>query len=201
MSPQISWMYGMRCGELVRSFCHHNDMKGRGTSEKLIYASGKVIVVFFHKLNEQKHYCQHSNRVTALASSSHEKNLIASGDGDSTNPSIQIWDINTLSCLVEFKGQHKSDIFLLEFLKNDRHLASCSLRSDTPIYVFDRVTKEVVFSYKTEELIRGIVPILLINVQEIQSELRNSESSNYRIMPKVHHNFMIFSKNKLLYFK
>ena len=124
-------------------------MKGRGTSEKLVYASGKIVVIFLHKLKEQKHYCNHINRVTALASSSHEKNLIASGDGDTTDPSIQIWDINTLNCLVEFKGHHKSDIYLLEFLKNDRFLGSCSLRSDTPIYVFDRVTREVVFSYKS----------------------------------------------------
>jgi hypothetical protein len=55
-SANINWIYGMRCDNQLKSFCYHNDQKGRGTSEKLIYVASKVIVIFLFKLNEQKHY-------------------------------------------------------------------------------------------------------------------------------------------------
>lgn len=52
ISASINWIYGMRCDSQIKSFCYHNDMKGRGTSEKLIYVASKVIVIFLFKLNE-----------------------------------------------------------------------------------------------------------------------------------------------------
>lgn len=140
--------------------------------------------------------------VSSLTASSSEKNLIASGEGGTTNPGIHIWDINTLKTLVEFKGHHKSDIYLLEFLKNDRFLASCSLRTDTPIFIFDRLTKEVVFSYKIDNMVRGIVPIQLINVPEVlkYSQLENKKYAK-PLKPKVHKNFILYGQTHLYYFK
>lgn len=192
INGKINWVYGMRCSDMVKSFCYHNDKKGKGTSEKLIYACSRLVVIFLHKLNEQRHYTNHTSEVRSLAASS--GNFIASGEGNTAYPSIHIWDIHTLKTLCEFKGYHKTDIYLLQFLKNDRHLASCSLRDNTPIYIFDRVKKSIVFSCQIQGVARGLVPINLIDFKS-----RNKLSLGSR--PSIHKNFMTFTKSKLLYFK
>ena len=190
VNSSINWIYGMRCADMIKSFCYHNDLKGRGTSEKIIYACSRVVVVYLHKLNEQKHYTQHTSEVSCLTTST--GNFVASGEGNTATPAILVWDINTLKTMCEFRGYHKTDIYLLEFLKNDRHLASCSLRSDTPIFIFDRVKKTVIFSYRVEAVLRGIVPIHLIDFKD----------PNYpKNSIKIHKNFILFSKSQLLYFK
>lgn len=62
-----------------------------------------------------------------------------------------------------FQGEHKSDIYLLEFIKEDTYLVSCSLRYNTPVVVHDVESRTVVFSYWVDEFVREIVPIVLID--------------------------------------
>lgn len=211
INASVKWVYGMRCRDMTRSFSYSNDKKERGTSEKIIYACSKIIVIFLHRLNEQRHYTQHKSEVSSLAVS--KGNLVASGEGNCQVPSIHIWDINTLKLLCEFSGYHSNDISVLEFLKGDQLIASCSLRDDTPIYVFDRVKRCVAFSYRVDEMVRGILPVVFFG-KEGRSQEQNFERSVGRnsivskkslntqenITSQIEGNFLIFSRTKFYYF-
>lgn len=132
----------------------------KGTSEKIIYICGKIVVILYERLNEQQHYIEHANQIGCLAVS--KNTMVASGEkGD--NPKIHVWDIHTLKTIHIFSGEHKSDIYLLEFIKNDTYLVSCSLRSNTPIVVHDIENRTVVFSYWVDEFVRQIVPVVTRN--------------------------------------
>lgn len=136
----------------------------RGTSEKLLYICAKIVVILYEKLNEQEHYIEHKNPICSLAVSSGA--LIASAEkGD--EPKIHLWDIHTLKTIHVFSGEHKADIYLLEFIKDDRYLVSCSLRSNTPVVVHDIETRTMVFSYFVDEFVRQIVPIMSFEQPEM----------------------------------
>lgn len=141
-------------------------------------------MVLFEKLNEQQHYIEHDNAIASLAVS--HSSLIASGEkGDS--PKIHIWDVHTLKTIHVFQGDHKSDIYLLEFINDDKLLVSCSLRTNTPVVVYNVEQRTVVFSYCFEELARRIVPIFT-DVQPVSSrELTHKYTAK---------DFFIFSKNQ-----
>ena len=113
-------------------------------------------MILYEKLNEQQHYLEHHNEISSLDVS--KGTLIASGErGD--NPKIHVWDVHTLKTIHIFNGEHKSDIYLLEFIKNDTYLISCSLRADTPVVVHDVESGSIVFSYFVDDFIRQIVTI------------------------------------------
>lgn len=118
------------------------------------------MVIFYDKLNEQNHFVEHEHEIASLVVSS--GNLVASGEKGS-NPAIRIWDIHTRKTVLVLKGEHKSDVYLLAFIRNDTHLVSCSLRTNTPVIVHDVEKGTVVFSYWVDELVRQIVPNVFIN--------------------------------------
>lgn len=120
--------------------------------------------------------------MSALAVS--HSSLIASGEkGD--NPKIHIWDVHTLKTIHVFVGDHKSDIYLLEFIKDDSLLITCSLRTNTPVVVYNVEQRSIVFSYCTEEQVRRVVPIFT-DIQEW-----NSREPTHKYTAK---NFFLFSK-------
>jgi WD40 repeat protein len=157
----------------------------KGTSEKLLYVCAKIVVILFEKLNEQKHYVEHENAISALAVSN--SSLIASGE-KGENPKIHIWDVHTLKTIHIFQGDHKSDVYLLEFIKDDTLLVTCSLRTNTPVVVYNVENRSIVFSYFAEELVRRIVPIFT----EIQ-QFGEGKEVTHKYTDK---NFFLFSKNQ-----
>ncbi len=101
---------------------------------------------------------EHQTEISSLVVS--KGTLVASGErGD--NPKIHLWDVHTLKTIHVFQGEHKSDIYLLEFIKDDKYLVSCSLRTNTPLIVHDVETRGIVFSYFVDDFVRQIVPILI----------------------------------------
>ena len=121
-----------------------------------------MVVILFEKLNEQQHYIEHENSISSLAVS--HSSFIASGESGE-NPKIHIWDVYTLKTIHTFQGDHKSEVYLLEFIKDDSLLVTCSLRTNTPVVVYNVESRSIVFSYFSDELIRKAVPDYT-NVQE-----------------------------------
>lgn len=156
LNPQINWVYGFRSRDLMNSLAYHNDSHNRGTSEKILYVVSRIVVIFLHRLEEQLHYLEHKNEISSIVSSSGQ--LVATGEFGNS-PSIHIWDINTLKTVSLFSGHHKSDIYLLMFSNEDKHLISCSLREPTPLFIFDLESKNLIFTFHLEGFVRGIVPI------------------------------------------
>lgn len=149
-----------------------------------------MVVILYEKLNEQQHYVEHENAIGSLAVS--HSSLIASGEkGD--EPKIHLWDVHTLKTIHVFQNDHKADVYLLEFIKDDNYLVSCSLRSNTPVVVYDVNNRTIVFSYWVDELVRQIVPIYT----DIQ-QLGESRESTHKFTDK---NFLLISKYKAYYIK
>ena len=105
---KLNWVYGMRCTDVVKSFCYHAGDGGTG-QEKILYFTACVVIVYYYKLNKQRHYIQHEKEVCSLAVS--KGSLAASGERGSS-PTIHVWDINTLQTVCILKSYHKHDIYL-----------------------------------------------------------------------------------------
>lgn len=148
------------------------------------------MVILYERLNEQEHYVEHENALSSLAVS--QGSLIASGE-KGENPRIHLWDVHTLKTIHVFQNDHKADVYLLEFIKNDKYLASCSLRTNTPVVVYDVNTRTVVFSYWVDELVRQVVPIFT----DIQ-KFGESRDPTHMYREK---NFILLSKYKAYYIK
>ena len=148
------------------------------------------MVILYERLNEQQHYVEHENALSSLAVS--QGSLIASGE-KGENPRIHLWDVHTLKTIHVFQNDHKADVYLLEFIKNDKYLASCSLRTNTPVVVYDVNTRTVVFSYWVDELVRQVVPIFT----DIQ-KFGESRDPTHMYTEK---NFILLSKYKAYYIK
>lgn len=85
---------------------------------------GRVVVLFFPKLNKQHYYQQHRQQVAVLEVS-REQRLVASAEsGD--DPEIHIWDSRSLLTLARLKGLHREGVTMLRFLKGERELLSVS---------------------------------------------------------------------------
>jgi WD40 repeat protein len=142
------------------------------------------VVILFEKLNEQQHYVEHENAIASLAVS--HSSLIASGEkGES--PKIHIWDVHTLKTIHVFQGDHKSDVYLLEFIHDDRLLVTCSLRTNTPVVVYNVEQRAIVFSYCFDELVRRVVPIFT----DLQAA--DSREPTHKFTAK---DFFVFSKHQ-----
>jgi hypothetical protein len=148
------------------------------------------VVILYEKLNEQDHYIEHENAVSSLAVS--HSSLVASGEKGS-DPKIHLWDVHTLKTIHIFENDHKSDVYLLEFVRDDNFLISCSLRTNTPVVMYDVNSRTIVFSYVVDELVRQIVPIFT----EIQ-RYGASKDVTHRFTDK---NFMLLSKHKAYYIR
>jgi len=124
--------------------------------------------------------------------------MVASGEkGDS--PAIHLWDIHTLKTIHVFEGDHKSDVYLMEFINQDALLVTASLRSTTPIFVYDVAARCVVFSYCVSEIVRDILPIqtLLDDGSLLNFEAPSVESPS---RPWIQ-NFVLLTANQIVFLK
>ena len=121
VSISMNWAFGFHLNENKHPLYFLDD---NGT-EKIIYYTAKIVIIFFTKLNEQKHYIEHEKEIQSLALSS--CNLIASGE-HGNKPAIHIWDYNKLQSINIIRGIHKNGVLYMEFLNNNQFLATCSGR-------------------------------------------------------------------------
>lgn len=111
---------------------------------------GKVVVVYFPKLNVQRYYKGHTQPISVIEISKLSKLAASAENGE--YPAIHLWDVETRMNLIKFKRIHKYSIKFLKFFRNDRYLitASESLKFggaiESPVVVIKLDTKEVVMS-------------------------------------------------------
>ena len=131
--------------------------------------------------------------------------MVASGE-KGENPAIHLWDIHTLKTIHVFQGDHKADVHLMEFVKADSLLITASLRSTTPIVVYDVASRAVVFSYCVSELVRYILPIQTLwenNVWDKEAALAAAEAGAKipEREPPWTQNFVLLTQNQIIYLK
>ena len=94
---RMNWVYGFRGRDVRRPLAYIKVNTGgqeRAQNEKLLFFTACVVVIYYPKLNEQKHYLEHDSEVISLSVASN-LSLIASGEY-AEQPAIHIWDSNTL---------------------------------------------------------------------------------------------------------
>jgi WD40 repeat protein len=67
---------------------------------------------------------------------SESKQFIASGEL-AEQPEIHIWDINTYQNVTIIKGHHKDGVHLLSFFSSDSMLATCSIKKDSTVLIYN----------------------------------------------------------------
>ena len=137
MNLKLDWILGIDVKkENIKYICSRGL---KAANERIVYSSGKAIVIYFPKLNVQHYYKEHSQAISVIEISG-DNRLVASGEeGDS--PEIHIWEMKNRYNLVKFKKLHKESITFLKFFKEDRQLITAShntttfYQSETPIVI------------------------------------------------------------------
>jgi microtubule-associated protein-like 5 len=103
---KMNWVYGFRSKDVRRPLAYIKVQQGqdKAQNEKFIYFTACIIIIYYPKINEQKHYLEHDSEVISLAVASN-LSLIASGEY-AEYPGIHIWDSNTLQNFGVIKGVH-----------------------------------------------------------------------------------------------
>lgn len=155
-SLELEWVYGYRCHD-ARNNVFLSRAKGL-----LVYPAAKVVVVLDTKLWLQKHFTQHSDEVTSLATyfgtkpSKKRPDTSASDGGSSSGtksaaitlevaasgqmgkfPVIHVWRIDSLDVLVSLRGFHRQGIAELRFNSTGTLLASVGLDDGNSLAVYD----------------------------------------------------------------
>lgn len=135
-------------------------------------------MILYFKANEQRHYTQHTNEVTAVTVSS--SGLVASSDRRNP-PEIHIWDIQSKKRLFQFIGLHQSEIYILRFIKGDRYLISCGKRKGSTVVISDLRNEGVHISTYLDIFVRNVVTLTsaLGELLHIQRQRERHEATFY----------------------
>lgn len=154
----------------------------------LLYFTASIVVIFYFKINVQRHFTHHRNEVSALSVSSN--GLVASGERGK-NPCIIIWNIFKREPIAFLRNDHKDDVYLLSFINEDKYLASCSLRLKPSVVVYNVETKQTILATFVDDFVRNISVITYL-VAEFNSLEDFDDLRPY---------FFMFSRDAIFMFK
>ena len=144
--------------------------------------------MYYYKVGSQTHYLHHRQEVCSIDVTS--SGLVASGE-KGPSPSIHIWDIKQLETKTVLSRMHDSDIYIVKFINDDQYLASCSLRLNPSVVIYNVKDFSVLFSCYLEEFVRGLARPTLI-VSEV---LPSDELKRYQ------QHFLLYSRSTLYLFR
>ena len=101
-------------------------------SEKLVYNIGQFGVQIDPGTGGQKHFLQGSEEIVAIDT---YKNITATGEMGEF-PIINLWDNDTMECIMTFTGPIERGVSMLRFSNDGRSLAVATLDDDSTIFVF-----------------------------------------------------------------
>lgn len=122
LNLQVGWIFGINIGTQNIRFMKVDGQKAG--NERIIYTVGKIIIIYYLKLNIQRYYKNHINPISAIEISKNNK-LIASAE-EGQYPQIHIWDAKTRLNLLKFKGLHKFTVKFIKFINEDKFLLTAS---------------------------------------------------------------------------
>lgn len=122
LNLQFEWVFGVEVGRENIRFMRVEGQKAG--NERIIYSIGKIIVIYFPKLNTQQYYKGHAHPISVIEVS--QFNKIAASAESGEYPSIHIWDVHNRINLAKFKRVHKYPVKYLKFFKEDRYLITAS---------------------------------------------------------------------------
>jgi microtubule-associated protein-like 6 len=139
----LDWVYGYNAHSSKQNLFYSS--KG-----ELIYPAGAVVVLQNVSLNEQRHFNQHYDLVTALVAynSPEGETIVASGERG-FRPFIHVWDAATGTVLSSLVGFHRGGILRLDFSPDRELLASLGNDPYHSIAVYRWRTLERLWSMRT----------------------------------------------------
>ncbi|KAE9331755.1 Echinoderm microtubule-associated protein-like 6 [Phytophthora fragariae] len=137
-SFELEWVYGYRCHD-VRNNLFLTRAKGL-----MLYPAAKIVVILDSKLWLQRHFKQHTDEVTSLAThfgqsgkpSNAALEVAASGQMGRL-PVIHVWRIDSLEVLASLRGFHRHGIAELRFNSAGNLLASVGLDDRNSLALYD----------------------------------------------------------------
>ena len=154
MNLTVDWVFGINCKVSNIKYTCSKGLKA--ANERIVYTVGKIIIVYFPKLNIQHYYKEHTQSISVIEISKDQR-FAASGE-EGNYPEIHIWDLRTNSNVLKFKKLHKDSINFLHFFKDDKQLITTSGNSlQSPLIILDIFTQEILMSTYLQYSIIGIV--------------------------------------------
>lgn len=154
----------------------------------LLYFTASIVVIFYFKINVQKHFTHHRNEISALSVSSN--GLVASGERGK-NPCIILWNIFKREPIAYLRNDHKDDVYLLSFINEDKFLVSCSLRLKPSVVVYNVETQQTILTTFVDDFVRNLTVITYL-VAEFNSLEDFDDLRPY---------FFMFSRDSIFMFK
>ncbi|GCB64382.1 hypothetical protein scyTo_0011737, partial [Scyliorhinus torazame] len=102
---------------------------------EVVYHVAAIGIVYNRQQHSQRFYLGHDDDILCLAI--HPiKDYVATGQVG-RDPSIHVWDTQTLKCLSLLKGQHQRGVCALDFSSDGKNLVSIGLDDNHTIVVWD----------------------------------------------------------------
>jgi hypothetical protein len=100
----INWVYGFRAHDVKKPLEYISGGASNNNVEKILYFTANIVVIYFPRVQAQKHYLEHDKEVISLAVARNQR-LVASGELGEL-PAIHVWDVETLQNLGTIRGVH-----------------------------------------------------------------------------------------------
>jgi WD40 repeat protein len=155
LKAELNWVYGFRCQDIAHCIFFHQSSDEQ--NEKLLYLCSSVVVIFYYKLRVQRHYTDHENEVVSLCIGS-VKDIVASGDKGPSS-SIHIWDIHSTKSIKQLHSLNITCANLLKFINQDNSLIVVDRRHNSPVYIFDVESGQLITSCQANSFIFDIISI------------------------------------------
>ena len=189
----MNWVYGFRCHDVKKSIEYIGPSGGNNATEKLLFFTACIVVVYYPKLNEQFHYLEHEKEVISIAVAKN-LNLVASGElGE--NPAIHVWNPNTLQNVGVIRSIHQNGVHLLSFLSNNDYLVSCGIRADSPILIHNLKDFSLVLSTYINSL-----AIDLFTIANYVGEVQLSLYKDTKQFQEISKTFVVCSETSIIQF-
>ncbi|KAK7103893.1 echinoderm microtubule-associated protein-like 6 [Littorina saxatilis] len=102
---------------------------------EIVYHVAAAAIIYNKEKNQQRFYTQHTDDILCLCI--HPlKDLIATGQVG-RDPSIHVWDVETLKTGAILKGQHQRGVCTVDFSADGKRLASVGLDDNHSIVIWD----------------------------------------------------------------
>ncbi|KRX11109.1 WD40-repeat-containing domain [Pseudocohnilembus persalinus] len=131
VSIKPKWVYGFRSQGVKKPLAHIK----QGQTNKLIYFTANIVVIYYPNLNKQEHYLEHQREVISLGVAK-KSGLVASGELGS-RPAIHIWNNESLLNLGVIQGIHQIGINFINFFNNDEFIVTAGMRYNSPILIYN----------------------------------------------------------------
>ena len=113
VSVKTHWVHGYRHQDVRHSMVHLKAKVNQKATERVLYFTSNIIIIYYPKLNEQKHYLLHEHEVIALSAGT-ATCLVASAE-KAPSPAIHVWNSNTMVDIGIIRGHHQQAVHLVQF--------------------------------------------------------------------------------------